>query len=317
MIRTIKNLSENKTLHKILKYYYIDNMTQLEIARKLNISRIKVIRYINYAKENGLVEIKLNIPLKESFELEHAIEKRFALKECRITPSFNDKNDIFKYAGMELSEILTRLLKKDMCVGVSWSQTFRNVLEYVDYDKNIPVKVVPIIGGLELDEANTNSNIIAHIFAEKIGGINFTINIPAVFDTGEAKSIMENESHTHKLKKLAEKIGLVITGIGDMGVGGTAFKSGYFTMDERNYLSSIGVKAIINLNFIDANGKKLETLIDNRIIKILPLEKFVDLEHVIGIAFGKNKVSPLKAALNGKIIKYLITDESTAKRLLD
>jgi deoxyribonucleoside regulator len=317
MITAMKNITDNKTLHKILKYYYFDNITQLEIARKLNISRIKVIRYINYAKENGIIEVKLNIPLKDSFELETEIEKKFALKECRTVPAFTSYLDIYKYAGVELSDILKRVLKKDMYVGVSWSQTFRNVLEHVDLNKKIPVKAVPIIGGLELDEAKTNSNIIAHIFAEKIGGVNYAINIPAVFDSGEAKNIMENESQTKKIKELAEKIELVITGIGDMGITGTAFKSGYFTMKERNYLNSLGIGAIINLNFIDSNGKKVETDIDNRIIKIFPLKKFIDLKDVIGIAFGDNKVEPLKAALKGKIIKYLITDENTAKRLLE
>ena len=312
----MENIADYKTLHKILRYYYIDNITQLEIARRLNISRIKVIRYINYAKDNGLIEVKLNIPPKDSFELETAIERKFALKECRTVPAFNNASDTYKYAGVELSDILKRVLKKDMYIGVSWSRTFRDVLEYVDFNKKIPVKVVPVIGGLELDGAKTNSNIIAHIFAEKIGGVNYTINIPAVFDTGEARNIIENESHTQKIKELADKIEVVITGIGDMGVSGTAFKSGYFTMQERSYLKSFGISAIINLNFIDANGKKVETDIDNRIIKIFPLERFISLEDVIGIAFGDNKVGPLKAVLKGKIIKYLVTDENTAKKLL-
>ena len=167
-----------------------------------------------------------------------------------------------------------------------------------------------------MDGKTTNSNIIAHIFAEKVGGLNYTINVPAVFDLWEAKELIENERHTKKIKELADKIDLVITGVGDLSVGGTAFKSGYCTLAERNYLDSLKIAAIINLSFIDAQGEEVKTEIDKRIIKIFTLERFKELNNVIGIAFGENKVNPLKAATNGKIIKYLITDENTAKKLL-
>ncbi len=313
----MKNIDDNKTLHKILKYYYIDNITQKEIADKLNISRIKVIRYINYAKENGLIEIKLNIPLKDSFELENMMETAFNLRECRIVPSFSNENEIYKYAGAELTDLLKRLLKKDMYVGVSWSQSFRNVIEYTNPVKKMPLNVVPIIGGLELDGTVTNSNTIAHIFTEKAGGVNYTINIPAVFDSMEAKDIIENEWHTKKIKELAAKIDLVITGVGDMSIGGTIFKSGYFKPTEKDYLDSLKIAAIINLNFIDAKGEEVKTEIDKRIIKIFPLERFKKLNNVIGIAFGEDKAEPIKAALSGRILKYLITDENTAKKLLE
>ena len=312
----MKVIEKDKLLYKILKYYYLDNITQQEIADKLNVSRIKVIRYINYAKEHGLVEIKLNIPLEDSFELESKIEAAYNLKECIIFPSSTNINEVYKYAGRALSGILLRLLKKDMYVGVSWSQTCRNVIEYMSLNKKIPINAVPIIGGLELDKITTNSNIIAHIFAERAGGVNYTINIPAVFDSKDAKSIIENERHTKKIKELADKVKLVITGIGDMGISGTAFKSGYFTLQERNYLNSLGIEAIVNLNFIDREGAEVKTDIDERIIKIFPLPKLKALDNVIGIAFGEKKATPIKAVLKGNIINYLLTDESTAIKLL-
>jgi deoxyribonucleoside regulator len=248
--------------------------------------------------------------------LESQIESTFKIKECRIIPSFSANNEIYKYAGIELVDLLKRLLKKDMYVGVTWSQALKNTIEYINPGKRIIINVVPMIGGLELNGMTTNSNIIAHIFAEKMGGINYTVSIPAVFDSKKAKEIIEKERHTKKIKEIADKIELAITGVGDMGFDGTAFKSGYFTHDERSYLESLGIVAIVNLNFINAKGEEVKTEIDDRIIKIFPLEKFKSLNDVIGIAFGENKVIPLKAALSGKIIKYLITDENTANKLL-
>ena len=129
--------------------------------------------------------------------------------------------------------------------------------------------------------------------------------------------LKRGEWHTKKIRELADKIELVITGVGDMDLSGTVFISGYFKPAERNYLNSLKIAAIINLSFIDAKGEEVKTEIDKRIIKIFTLERFKKLNNVIGIAFGDNKVNPLKATLNGKIIKYLITDENTAKKLLE
>jgi len=312
----MKKLNDKKTLYKILKYYYIDDLTQNEIAEKLNISRIKVLRYIDYAKGNGLVETKLNIPIKDSYELEDLIETNYDLKECRIVPSFNNDNDFYKYAGVELSNLLRRVLKQNVYVGVSWSETVRNTLEYINIGKKININVVPIIGGLEIEGTASNSNFIAHIFAEKIGGVNYSINFPAVLDSKEARKIMENERNTKRIKELAEKIELVLTGIGNIGPESTVLKGGYFTPKEINYLNSLDIVGSINLNFIDKNGQEVKSDIDDRIIKIFPLEKFKKTEIVIGIAFGKDKVEALKATLKGKIINLLITDENTARELL-
>jgi DNA-binding transcriptional regulator LsrR (DeoR family) len=313
----LRNSSENqKTLHKILQYYYIDSLTQREVADKLSIPRIKVVRYLNYAREQGLIEIKLNIPVKDTLELESRVEKKYSMRECRIATSYSTEAETCRAMGTELSDLLQRILKKDMYVGVSWSQTFRNTVEYINPEKKTHVNVVPVIGGLELEGANTNSNIIAHIFAEKFGGINYTINIPAVLDSAESREILEHESHTRKIKDLAKKIDVVITGIGDISGDSTALRSGYFTPEEIGYLNSMRIHGIVNLNFIGENGEEITTEIDGRIVKIFPLASFKQCPAVVGVAFGKAKVAPLKAALRGGIINYLITDEDTAKALI-
>ena len=63
MIALEKN---KKTIYKILRMYYIDNLSQNEIAKRLSISRMKVARFIWSAKEQNLIEIKFNFPIYEN-----------------------------------------------------------------------------------------------------------------------------------------------------------------------------------------------------------------------------------------------------------
>ena len=44
---------EEELMIKIAWYYYIENLTQQEIAKILGINRIKILRLLDKAKENG------------------------------------------------------------------------------------------------------------------------------------------------------------------------------------------------------------------------------------------------------------------------
>ena len=46
---------EEELMIKIAWYYYIENLTQQEIAKILGINRIKILRLLDKAKGNGLI----------------------------------------------------------------------------------------------------------------------------------------------------------------------------------------------------------------------------------------------------------------------
>lgn len=305
-----------KIIYRILRMYYIDNLTQSEIASKLSISRIKVARFLYFARENDLVETKLNFSISENDELETEFENKFGLKECRIVPSFENNEDIYKFAGVYLSELLARILKRDSCIGIAWSNDVKGTLDYIKLTKKYNSTILSITGNIGLDGSKNNANFIAHSFSEKIGGNDYLINFPAVFDNKEAKIIMEKERNTEKIKVIAKKMDTYITGIGTAGTDSTIFKAGYFKYEEIEYIQSLGAVGCINLNFIDETGNEVKSDFDDRIIKVFPYSKFDETENVIAIAFGANKVNAIKATLRGNIIKILITDENTAKGIL-
>ena len=95
----------DNVIFKALKYHYIDNLSQVEIAAKLNISRVAVSRYMSRAKREGLVEHKINYPKNFTFKRNEELEKKFieqyGLKECIIVSS----SDIITETLLELSVI--------------------------------------------------------------------------------------------------------------------------------------------------------------------------------------------------------------------
>jgi DNA-binding transcriptional regulator LsrR (DeoR family) len=66
--------------------------------------------------------------------------------------------------------------------------------------------------------------------------------------------------------------------------------------------------------FIDADGQPVQVELNERIIGI-DLDQLGKIPRVVGVAGGSNKIAPIRAALRGKLIDVLITDQATAEAL--
>ena len=63
-------------------YYYKDELTQDEIARRLSMSRASVGRLLDRARRVGLVSINLNTEYLDAFELSGELRQTFGLAEA-------------------------------------------------------------------------------------------------------------------------------------------------------------------------------------------------------------------------------------------
>ncbi len=68
--------AEDELLVRIAWLYYMEELTQAEIADRLNMSRIKITRYLKQAREKGIVQINIQSNNSNVLELESALSNR-------------------------------------------------------------------------------------------------------------------------------------------------------------------------------------------------------------------------------------------------
>ena len=68
--------------------------------------------------------------------------------------------------------------------------------------------------------------------------------------------------------------------------------------------------------FYDKNGREVQTEFSDRIIAV-GLDKLRNLNYSIGMAASREKVMSIMGACKGQLINVLITDEMTAKIMLN
>ena len=310
----MESIEKKRILTRIAGLYYIENQTQQKIAERLNISRTKVSRYLDKARKEKIVEIKINIRKDDYSNLENSIEKKFNLRECIVVPTYKNMEETLKTMAGPLNDLLERILENGSSLGIGWGNSLKGISDYIDVSGKSGIKVIPIIGGLGKTGTGVHTNSVARNIADRLGGVSYMIHSPAVLDTKEIREVVEKDSNISQVIKLTETIDTAMVGLSDIGQDSTLIKTGSFSPEEFKYLESLGVVGDVNLIFIDENGRPVPNKIDERIVRISP-ERLKKVKKVIGVAFGSRKSKVILGALRGGFLNILFTDEETASNI--
>ena len=97
---------EEELMIKIAWYYYIENLTQQEIAKILGINRIKILRLLDKAKENGLITFQIRNSNAKRFHMENTFKELFHLNDILIIPSIPSRIHVVEIAAISAGSIL-------------------------------------------------------------------------------------------------------------------------------------------------------------------------------------------------------------------
>lgn len=313
-------MDKKNIIYKILKYYYTDDLTQAEIASRLNVTRVAVSRYLSKAKKNGLIEFKIKYPTNftlnqyENIELE--FKKAFNLKECIIVPSHDNPMETLQELSYRLVELFDRIVSDNTFLGVGWGSTLEKIANLMEINEKKNIKVIPLLGDYGRLFDDQHSNNIAKLISEKFNGTCYVVNIPAFFDTKEIKESIEKDSTAIELFKLAKRVNTAILCMGDLTTESSLYKTEQLNKENLDYLKGLGIVGDINGIFLDKEGDFVPNDISERLTNIFPSELMKATKNVIGIAIGARKSKILCAVLKGNLINTLLTDIDAATEVM-
>jgi len=168
---------------------------------------------------------------------------------------------------------------------------------------------------LNLKLAKYESNRLVQLLSEKIGGTCYPVYLPLILKNINYKEIMVDE---HKLDQIAAnstKNDIYIAGISTVSIESRMYTLGSFDLNFINSLKEKNIIGEVGMNFYDINGNFIKSEIDDRIVK-LQIDEILKIKNRIIMAFGREKILPLKGLLKTHVPTVLITDEVTAIELL-
>ncbi len=303
-----------KLLYKIAKAYYEDNLTQEQIAQRFGLSRIKVSRLLSRAREEHVVQITIVPPHASHADLERAIEARYQLDEVVvITPS--DATWLVRELGAAAAECLVRSLQGNEVLTLSWGTTLLAVIEALPPQNWPEMRVVQMLGGLGKPEADVYGADLVHRMARTFAAKPRMLSAPGIVISAQVRDALLADPQIADTLALAAQANVALVGLGAPRPGAVVMESGILTAQELNELHERGAVGDIALRFFDAEGNPVQHEINNRIIG-LTLEEIRRIPRVIGVAGGPDKYQVIRAALRGRLINVLVTDEETGQRLI-
>lgn len=307
---------ERRILVKVANMYYVENLKQSEIAERMGIDRTTVSKYLKKALRDKIVKITVE---SDSFdELEAALERRFGLKEACVVPKSYDMQFIKEQMARAGLRLIRRILGDGKVVGMAWGTTISELAKFAEQEKNSPLDIdfVPLDGGPESIESEFHVNTICYQMARAFSGRSHYIYAPAIAKTAAIRQAIVQDVNYEKISAYWDRLNIGIVGIGAPVKSSNLVWAGSFGREAIESLAKTGAVGEICSVFYDINGHEVTTPFSDRIIAV-GLEKLRQLEYSIGLAASREKVPAIMGALRGRLINVLITDEETAKILLN
>lgn len=296
--------------------YYIEELTQGEVARELGVSRSTVVRLLRRAKENGLVRITLDVP-RDVFEMERELERLYGLKRVRLVPEAGDEEQLKRWLGHVASELVVEMVKPGSTVAVGWGTTLRAITDSLAGEQAIDgVRVVPLVGGLHRASSGTNSYWVAEQLGRYFRAPAQALYAPLfVEDRSTAEALLRDPDIGDTLD-LVRRASLVIYSVGTLDEEATMVRLEYLSPEERAFLQERGAAGDIACRWVDVNGEPVE--LPSTINPVgVSLEDLKNIPERLVVAGGEIKREALLGTLRGGYATTLVTDDSTAAYLLE
>lgn len=306
---------------QVARMYYYQNLTTEAIAQELDVSRSKVSRLLSYAKDHGLVEIRIHDPRERPQLFEDEMCERYHLDDAKVVsvPDDLDEATCLERVGMFAAKYLNTIIDSDMTLGLAWGNTVRMIARYLIPKHLVNIDVVQLNGsGSTQNMSNTYAGEIVMRFAKNYEAQAHLFPVPTFFDYPQTKQALWKERSIRRILDLQQQADVLLYSIGavDAEIPSHVYNGGYLEPQDLQDIDNEGVVGDIATVMFRDDGSYADIPLNAR-ASGPALALFQQATYSVCVVSGKSKVYGLRAALRGGFINRLIVDEPTARELLD
>lgn len=295
--------------------YFVEQMTQNEIADVLGVGRVTIVRMLAEARSRNEVKITIESELSEIVRLERALERTFGLKQALVAPLTAPNADPLPAISAKTGSFLSDTMKSGMRVGVGWGQTLFSSLPFISAKSLTDFKVISLLGGVGVVR-RYNPAEFAWRFAQIFQGDGYLIPTPAVVDSVETKIALVERCGLQEVFEMANVLDAVLLSVGGIASATTFSRGGFLKEADREALVARGAVGDLLFHFFDRNGDLVDHPVNSHVMSV-EVDRLRKAPIRILTSGGEEKTAALLGAMNLIAPTILITDEESARRMLE
>jgi DNA-binding transcriptional regulator LsrR (DeoR family) len=297
---------------RVARQFYLEGISKVDIADRLGISRFRVARLLDSARESGLVRIEIGLPggsldaglsaeLCSAFGLRHAFVFNFLL----------DGVPLRRRLGEATGQVLMDLIAPGDVLGLTWSRTLSGLTAALT--QLPPCPIVQLTGAVPPPDGQDLLELVRGV-ARVGGGTAHVFYAPMLVSDAATAAAIRRQGDIAEAFALIPSVTIAVVSIGAWEAGLSTIYDA-ITPAERSSLTGLGVRAEFAGVFIGAAGAPLETPLDSRMI-VTPAPLLRRIPFVLGVAYDAAKSPAVLAAIRGGLVHGLVTHTDLARGLL-
>lgn len=310
--RDVDAAGHRRLLMQVSKAHYVEGKSKLEAAEALGISRFKVARYLEEARELGIVSITVNsnLPL---LELSAELAEHLGLRNARVVEVYGDVDNVRAVVGRAAGGVLHEQLEDGEVLGIGWGRTLNTMF---DNFENLPTVEIVQLSGKFGGDVNNSAAALTRRMSALSGGDVRVIRAPFFID--DAREAVAVRKHPRVASVVADfdRITTAVVGIGS--VGPTPISMAYSaapTHIARRIIDS-GAIGEVQGSLFAADGHTVDTNLWRHTLTITP-RQLARVGRVIAAAADPAKAEAVRAVCSSGILTDLVVDVRLATALLE
>ncbi|MBR0870359.1 sugar-binding transcriptional regulator [Bradyrhizobium tropiciagri] len=296
--------------------YFIAGHTQDEIAKMLQVSRASAQRLVSLCLAERLITFRLEHPIAACMELAARLKARFELAHCEVVPT--DPAAPLSTAGIaeRCANLLETTLRAEtpVIVALGTGRAVRAAVERVSPIERPDHQIVSLVGNISADGSASFYDTVGRL-ADRTGARHYPMPLPFLMSSEDERNRMIRIDPIARVRAVAAKADLRLIGIGQMDQKAQVHVDGFVTREELLEMMRLGAIGEVTGWAYDAKGRLIKGGTNKRLTSIPP--QIPAESTTIAAAVGAAKVPAIKAALAGRVVNGLITDEATARAVLE
>ncbi|UWF78463.1 MULTISPECIES: sugar-binding transcriptional regulator [Microbacterium] len=302
------------------KLYYLQDMTMEAIARELGTSRSSVSRLLGYARDTGLVDIRVNSPFERAGMLEQRIRDRFRVA-AHVVPMPGVINEVERMERVALTagRLLSQFIDSNMVVGIAWGSTISMVSRSLVQKDTHNTTFVQLNGAGNTQTSGLEySSDILQRFGRAFGAQVEQFPVPAFFDDPATREAMWRERSTRRVLAYQAKMDVAVFSLGSPAaeVPSRVYVGGYLSEEDYRNLREDGAIGDVATVFFRADGSWRDIRLNARATGP-GLDRLRRVPRRVCIVSGVAKLDSLRAAIAAGVVTDVVLDETLARGLAE
>lgn len=298
----------------LARRFHLEGRSKTELAEEFGLSRFKVARMLDEARELGLVDVRITLPTQIDAELSTLLGQRYDLRRAIVVdvpePS---EGAVRAELGAVAADLLAELVGEDDVLGLSCSRTVAAATEALT--GLAACTVVQLTGTLAGPDIEAGSVESVRRAAAVGGGKGFPIYGPLLLPDAATARALAGQAAIRATIEQFDRVGIAMVAIGAWAEELSTVWALAESADRRR-AAKAGAVGEIGGRLFGAGGEAIHTELDDRVLGVT-LDQLRKTPEVIGLIYGARRAEAASAALRGGLVSTVVTDTSLARALLE